>query len=281
MFDLTGKRALVTGASRGIGRAIAVALARHGADVALHARTTKALEGVATEIAGLSVVDDRAHTMTTFLETLEGGTLTVGAVDGVSVSGSGTSVVILSGTVAQVDAALSAPNNVLYQGNFFGLDFLLMISNDNGSTGNAGPMTATSGVRIAVGVPTVLDVVASGDGIVNGSGDLNANHVVTFTYHMSEAVFVSGGTPTLAVWEGSEARAKALQAAQYIERQEPSDSAGLHAPPAIDEIARIALTLSRPRNRHHIRAHVGEKHRRERPRPDAGKLDHAHATQRP
>ena len=36
MYDFHGKTALVTGASRGIGRAIAVALARGGARVALN-----------------------------------------------------------------------------------------------------------------------------------------------------------------------------------------------------------------------------------------------------
>jgi NAD(P)-dependent dehydrogenase (short-subunit alcohol dehydrogenase family) len=39
MFDLSGRNALVTGSSRGIGAAIASALARAGAAVALHART--------------------------------------------------------------------------------------------------------------------------------------------------------------------------------------------------------------------------------------------------
>src|SRR5437773_10656716 len=37
LFDLTGKVALVTGASRGLGAAIATALAAAGAEVAIHA----------------------------------------------------------------------------------------------------------------------------------------------------------------------------------------------------------------------------------------------------
>ncbi len=53
MFSLTGKVALVTGASSGIGRASALALARQGAKIALAARRIEKLEALATEIKAL------------------------------------------------------------------------------------------------------------------------------------------------------------------------------------------------------------------------------------
>ncbi len=52
MNSLSGKVALVTGSSRGIGAAIALLFARQGAKVALHGRDTAALSGVAVEIEG-------------------------------------------------------------------------------------------------------------------------------------------------------------------------------------------------------------------------------------
>ena len=48
--SLTGKVALITGASQGIGRAIALDLAKHGATVALAARSLDKLESLAAEI---------------------------------------------------------------------------------------------------------------------------------------------------------------------------------------------------------------------------------------
>lgn len=50
---LAGRRALVTGASRGIGRAITVALARAGADVAVNARAAERLADTADEVRDL------------------------------------------------------------------------------------------------------------------------------------------------------------------------------------------------------------------------------------
>ncbi len=57
MFDLTGKTALVTGASGGIGGAIATALHQQGATVALSGTRRDALDKVATELG------DRVHVL--------------------------------------------------------------------------------------------------------------------------------------------------------------------------------------------------------------------------
>jgi NAD(P)-dependent dehydrogenase (short-subunit alcohol dehydrogenase family) len=52
-FDLTGKTALVTGAARGLGRAIALSLANSGADVALGLRDEASGADVAAEIRSM------------------------------------------------------------------------------------------------------------------------------------------------------------------------------------------------------------------------------------
>lgn len=53
LFDFSGKVALVTGGSRGLGRCMAMALAERGADVIVVSRKIEACEAVATEIRAL------------------------------------------------------------------------------------------------------------------------------------------------------------------------------------------------------------------------------------
>ena len=68
-MQMEGKVALVTGGARGLGRSMALAYAREGADVAIVARTPSELSAVSSEIRAL---DRRAHAVNADLTTGEG-----------------------------------------------------------------------------------------------------------------------------------------------------------------------------------------------------------------
>jgi VCBS repeat-containing protein len=103
-------------------------------------------------IAGLAISDADAGSgiLTTTLSVAHG-TLTIAAVGGAVVSGSGTGTVTINGTLAQIDATLGAADNVVYasQHDFSGTDTLTMTTTDNGNTGG-GALTDTDQVAIIV-----------------------------------------------------------------------------------------------------------------------------------
>ena len=50
LFDLTGKKAIITGSSKGIGKSIAKAMAIHGAEVVISSRKADVCQETADEI---------------------------------------------------------------------------------------------------------------------------------------------------------------------------------------------------------------------------------------
>jgi 3-oxoacyl-[acyl-carrier protein] reductase len=74
MGDLAGRVAVVTGASKGIGRAIALELAEAGADLVVNARGADMLDAVAKEIA---VRGRQAHAVAADVATPEGAAMVV------------------------------------------------------------------------------------------------------------------------------------------------------------------------------------------------------------
>ena len=102
----------------------------------VEANTDAALGGLA-----IADVDANSGTLTTTLSVAHG-TLTVTAVGGATVDGSGSDSVTLSGTLAQINALLAAAGSVVYRGaqDFFGDDTLTLTTDDGGNTGSGGAL---------------------------------------------------------------------------------------------------------------------------------------------
>ncbi|HHQ4762279.1 TPA: retention module-containing protein [Aeromonas veronii] len=102
-------------------------------------------------IHGLQVKDvDAGNSPIKLTLSVEHGTLTLPAGSGVTVVGNGTGSLVLTGTLADLNALLSG--GVTYQGNsdFYGNDALTMVTNDQGNTGSGGALSDTDVLPIEV-----------------------------------------------------------------------------------------------------------------------------------
>ncbi|MGL6366865.1 retention module-containing protein [Aeromonas veronii] len=102
-------------------------------------------------IHGLQVKDvDAGNSPIKITLSVEHGTLTLPAGSGVTVVGNGTGSLVLTGTLADLNALLFG--GVTYQGNsdFYGNDALTMVTNDQGNTGSGGALSDTDVLPIEV-----------------------------------------------------------------------------------------------------------------------------------
>ncbi|QHB82830.1 retention module-containing protein [Aeromonas veronii] len=102
-------------------------------------------------IHGLQVKDvDAGNSPIKITLSVEHGTLTLPAGSGVTVVGNGSGSLVLTGTLADLNALLSG--GVTYQGNsdFYGNDALTMVTNDQGNTGSGGALSDTDVLPIEV-----------------------------------------------------------------------------------------------------------------------------------
>jgi hypothetical protein len=143
-----------------------------------------------TAIKGFKVFDGDSLLLTTTLA-VEHGTLTIGSAGSAAVSGNGTGAVQLTGTIDDINAALTATDNLTYRGHtdFFGADTLTMTTTDNGHAG-IGPQSDTDQVGINVG--TWLTGTPGRDTFESlpGASRIDAhggNDIITFNFKLVDA----------------------------------------------------------------------------------------------
>ncbi|MGI9049692.1 MAG: SDR family NAD(P)-dependent oxidoreductase [Rubrobacteraceae bacterium] len=164
-FDLNGKKALVTGATRGLGRHAAIALANAGASVFLSGRDEAELAGCAEEVRAMG---RRAETRTTDLADVDAvkelGETAIEVMGGIDVLVNNAGVALLEPVLdvtvekwdAQLDVNLKAP--------FFLAQSVARAMIDAGKGGKIINISSTAGL---VGVPEHAAYCSSKGGLLS------------------------------------------------------------------------------------------------------------------
>ena len=143
-------------------------------------------------------VGDTATVTVVFSEAVTG--LTVGDFDVANGSLSG----LTTSNNITWTATYTPTANITDTSNVVSLPAGTVIDSDGNEVTTASNNTSAN-FTIDTAAPTVTSVVASGTGITNGAGYVQAGDVVTLTVNVSENVTVAGGTPTLTLSSGGKA----------------------------------------------------------------------------
>jgi NAD(P)-dependent dehydrogenase (short-subunit alcohol dehydrogenase family) len=150
-FSLQGRRALITGASRGIGRAIAEGLAAAGAEVAIAARSS---ERLAETAAAIAILGQKAHAVAMDVS------LVSDCRDGVARAAErmgGLDILVNNAGVEQVAPSLTVSEEIWdrivdtnLKGAFFTAQAAAQLMTNGGAILNLCSLTSTRGIATAV-----------------------------------------------------------------------------------------------------------------------------------
>ena len=152
MNRLRGKRAIVTGAGSGIGRAIAIRLSEEGASVALADLDTDAAQSVATEIDGAEAGGETLVVETNVTRAGDVEALVAEVVqgwDGLDVMVNNAGVGVAGTTPVTGEEDYDRVMDVCLRGTFFGMKYAIPAIRDSGG----GSVVNMSSVAALVGIP--------------------------------------------------------------------------------------------------------------------------------
>jgi gluconate 5-dehydrogenase len=162
-FDLGGRRALVTGASRGIGEALAIGLARFGADVAVTARD---VAGLADVVAAIEEQGRKAVPVAMEARSVDG--IRRSVAEAASALG-GLDLVVVNAGTEEVCASLEVEEGLwdrIHETNLKGAFFTAQAAARLMGEADGGTILNICSLTSAVGVPTAAPYGASKAGLL-------------------------------------------------------------------------------------------------------------------